>query len=266
MSETPEDLSLPSHDAGALFRAEMAAQNFVLGYWKFLVGAVVGGLVLILIYGQTQSGIKARQQGYAAEVARVELPVAQILPNLATQPALVSEGDLAKVEAAATALLAIGAEASGPAAAEAYMKAGELFRLLDQPEQQLIAYEGAVPLAAGDMAFAAASARASLLLNNGSADASVAAWRELSAAHDGFLGAFATLQLARTQRSVGDAAGAIASYDSLMSRFPESDLTTTASDERAGLSTAAPSAPAPEDAPPALVPAPEREEAPTETP
>ena len=241
----------------------MAAQNFVLGYWKVLVGIVVAGLVGVLVYGQYSNFQRHRQQAYAADIAKVEMGISEIVPTLAFDPSLVTPEDMGKITSAATSYTQIGASASGGGATEAYMKAAELYRLLDKPEDQLAAYEGAIANAKGDLLFAAHAAHAALLLDTGASEASIAEWRELSTQWDGYLGAFATLQLARTLDSAGDSSGAVAAYDDLMSRFADSPLTETASDERSRLSTAspAPSAPAPVEEP-----APVEAPAPTETP
>lgn len=255
VSQTPEDLTLPSHDAGVLFRAEMASQNFVLGYWKVIVGVVVGALVCILLYGLAGNWDKARQQAYAADVAKIEIRVTEILPMLEFDPSQVTPEDMGKVATAASELSAIGAAASGPASAEAHMKAAEMFRLLDNSERQLAEYDAAIATAEGDITFAARSARAALLVDVGSIEASVQAWQELASSNKGYLQAFSLLQLARTQTLAGDTTGAMASYDSLMADHADSPLALKASEERAALgrtpaavpAPAVPVAPAPEE-------------------
>ena len=251
MSETPEDIALPTQEAGVLFRAEMASQNFILGYWKVLVGIVVAGLVGVLVYGQFTAYESRQQRALAAEVAKIEVPILELQRTLEVIPDQVQEADLAKLASAAESLMAVGAENSGPGAAEAFMKAAELHRALGNTDQQLAAYEAAIPHAEGDLVFAAKAARAAVLLDTGAPDASVAAWQELSQGYQGYLGAFATLQLARTQEATGDVPGAIASYEALMANYADSELATTASDARAALGgTAAPvQAPAPTEAP-----------------
>jgi hypothetical protein len=256
VSQTPEDLSLPSHDAGVLFRAEMASQNFVLGYWKLIVGVVVAGLACILVYGQYASWDKGRQQAYAADVAKIEIRVTEILPMLEYDPSQVTPEDLGKVVTAATELATLGGVATGAASAEAHLKAAEMFRLLDNPEKQLAEYDAAIPNAAGDVVFSARSARAALLVDVGSMEASVQAWQELVATTSGYLEAYSLLQLARTQTLAGDTSGATASYDSLMTQHADSSLAERASEERAALDSAAVVVPAPVAAPtePALAP------------
>ena len=252
MSETPEDISLPSQEAGVIFRAEMASQNFILGYWKVLVGIVVAVLVAILVYGQYTGYVRNQQRGFAADIAKIEVPITDIQRTLAMAPSEVVESDRTRLQTAAESLMAVGASAWGPAAAEAYMKAAELHRMLGNTEAQLAAYEAAIPAAEGDVEFAAKAARAALLLDTGANEASVAAWQELANGNDGFLGEFALVQLARTQEAIGDTAGAIASYERFMSTYTESNRLTEISAARAALGAApmapAPEAPAPEDA------------------
>lgn len=260
MSQTPEDLSLPSHDAGVLFRAEMASQNFVLGYWKLIVGVVVAGLACVLVYGQYTSWDKGRQQAYAADVAKIEIRVTEILPMLEFDPSQVIPEDLGKVATAAAELSTLGSVATGAASAEAHMKAAEMFRLLDNPERQLAEYDAAIPNASGDVVFAARSARAALLVDVGSMEASVQAWQELASSTSGYLSAYTMLQLARTQNLAGDTAGATTSYDALMAQHADSPLALTASEERAALGRTPAAVPAPAPAPEEPAPT-EQEEA-----
>ena len=172
MSETPEDISLPSQEAGVIFRAEMASQNFILGYWKVLVGIVVAVLVAILVYGQYTGYVRNQQRGFAADIAKIEVPITDIQRTLAMAPSEVVESDRTRLQTAAESLMAVGASAWGPAAAEAYMKAAELHRMLGNTEAQLAAYEAAIPAAEGDVEFAAKAARAALLLDTGANEAS----------------------------------------------------------------------------------------------
>lgn len=243
MSQTSDDLSLPSQDAGLLFRAEMAAQNFVLGYWKALVGAVVIGLVGVLLYGQYDSWYKGKQEGVASEIVRVELRAREALGIAAYDPSMLTDEQRASLRTTADELVTIGQAASGPVAAEAHLKAAELYRVLDERDAMRAAYEAALPEARGVVAFAARAGLAAVLVDAGEVDAGIAAWSALATESEGYFGAWATLNLARTQAAANQPDAARASYDQLLARFPESELTAVATDERAALGARA-SAPA----------------------
>lgn len=74
MTQTPpEDLAVPGgQEAGLAFRAEMAVQNFFMGYWRHLAVIVGVGLVGVLVYGQYSSWNTNRQRAASAQIAQIE--------------------------------------------------------------------------------------------------------------------------------------------------------------------------------------------------
>lgn len=74
MSQTPPTQDLTARqEAGWLFRVEMAITNFLLGYWKVLVGLIVAVLVGALVYGQWQNHVERVQESATAQIAEARL-------------------------------------------------------------------------------------------------------------------------------------------------------------------------------------------------
>lgn len=73
MSEqAPPEPTTSNADAGVSFRAEMAVQNAIIGYWPHALGVVFLGLVGFFGYSQYQSWQAGHQKDTAARIATVE--------------------------------------------------------------------------------------------------------------------------------------------------------------------------------------------------
>lgn len=217
MSDTRNDLSLPEQEAGFLFRMEMAATNFILGYWKHLVAVIVVVLLAILIYGQYNSTYRRAQRAISAQISEAwaELPAQAV-------PGQLSEGDQATLRSVADELMTIGAEGKGTAAAEAYLKAAELYRLLDEPESQRAAFEGAVEHASGPLHYAARAGIANLEIEAGNGEAAVQIYRELFDTLEGYLAQDAAVSLGLAYEHLERPADARAIYTEFLGRWPDS--------------------------------------------
>jgi hypothetical protein len=235
VSQTTDDLSLPKQDAGVLFRGEMAFQNFILGYWMYMAGAVVLGLVGVLIYGQVRSSREYEQRSIASEIAKIEIGVREAQGMASYDPSLLNDQQRSDLRGAAEALVALSAERSGPEVASAAMYAADLYRLLGDDAAQLSAFETASAHARGSVAFAASAGQASLLLEMGRGDEAIAAWTALATAEQGFLAEYAQIELARANATLGHPDAARAAYDAFLTRFPSSERTAIAQEERAAL-------------------------------
>lgn len=219
--EEDDDLDLAPADAGSLFRAEMAATNFLLGYWKLLVGIVVVGLALILFYGQWQGLQMAQQRGVAAKIASVEARIDAPIIQLA-QARDAGQIDDVQITKAARDLVEIAREAKGTARVEASLKAAEMFRVVGADDERRAALEDAVPHAKGVLAYAAQGALANLEQEQGNGDAAIARWRSLIASEEGFLAEQAMLELGLSLEALGRVDEARQVYADFMVKFPNS--------------------------------------------
>lgn len=219
--EEDDDLDLSPADAGALFRAEMATTNFLLGYWKGLLALLVVALVSVLLYGKFLDYRTTQQKSVAGKVALLE---AKLGAPLITLSDAIEAGQLERdvVVSAARELLEVSREASGPAKVEAALKAAEMFRIAGSDDERRAALEEAVPYAAGVMAFSAHGSLANLDLEQGNGEAAVERWQTLVDTEDGILAEEAMLELGLVYEAIGRPDDARKTYADFMTRFPES--------------------------------------------
>ncbi|MBW2254879.1 MAG: hypothetical protein JRI25_09830 [Deltaproteobacteria bacterium] len=258
MSEPPSnDLSLPEQEAGFLFRMEMWSTNAILGYWKHLVAVILVVLLAILVYGQYTSIHRRNQRGMTAEVSEVwnTLP-AQAIPGQLT------DEQKATLRTAADELARIGGEGGGPASAEAWLKAAELYRLLGETESQKAALVAAQRFARGSLLYAARSGVANIEMELGDPEAALATYRVLMYEMDGYLAQDAALSLGLAYEHFDRPSDARAVYTEFMGLWPDAPLASEVQNrlDRLGSRAApeeAPSGEAPEEAPAEGVEAPE---------
>jgi hypothetical protein len=234
------DVDVPNPDAGILFRAEMFMMNVVLGYAKVLLGVLVVVLIGALVIGQYQSWYRQNQRMTSSQVSDVERGLrAELLEGLDPMtrqaaenfttgavdllPAVqeLDEESVASVRTAADELVAIGAEARGPAASEAYLRAGELYRRVGDGEKRRAALEAAAEHASGVIAYVAVAGLASMDVDDGRIEAAASRLRALMDEEDGFPAQQAARQLASVYEHDGQAAEAKAVYDAYEARWPE---------------------------------------------
>ena len=218
MADEPQDPNIPNPDAGVAFRAEMAAQNFVLGYWKHGVALVVLILFGVFVYGQYSTMQLAAQRGYAEQIAEAQKSLPTIAPSGPT------DEDRETLIAVADELSAVGQEARGTAAVEAWLRAAEIYRVANATAQQRKALEAAVALdaGAGPLRFAAQGALANLDLEQGDGDAAVARLTRLSEELDGYLAEQATLDLGLALEHLDRTEQAVEVYDRFLETWPDS--------------------------------------------
>ncbi|MFM2161456.1 MAG: hypothetical protein RLZZ383_968 [Pseudomonadota bacterium] len=262
---TTEDLAIRPDGAGVAFRTEMAVSNFVLGYWKPMVGVVVAGLVGTLVYGLWSNEQQAQQRTITGEIADVIATQGLDLQTLAQQKALSNAEkpfDGSKAATAAASILAIAEKASGVAAYEGAMKAAEFARFGGDAATRRAALDLAQQRATDPVfQLAAAGAIATLDVEEGKGADAVTRFDALRA-DKGFVGRRAALELASVQEALGRVEEAKATLADLVSRWPDAPEKVDVDARLARLGTAAgqgspaanPSAqasPAPGEVPPA---------------
>ncbi len=255
----PEGDQNPDYDLGQAggdygLQAEMRSQEFLLRHWKPLVGTVVAVVVGIFVYGTWESTVVAAQRSTTAAIADVERDLPAGLLELAQARAGVGEPPEADaIVDEAEALVAIGDEASGTAAVEAWMKAAELYRMADRPDARRAVLDKAAQGGSGVLAFAARSALANLDIEDGDVDKGLAGLDALTKDPNPFLARQATLDLAAAQEATGRADAARATYDRFLTTWPSAPEAETAEERKARVGMAAvaaapatPDVPAPE--------------------
>lgn len=219
---TDEDLQLSPAEAGVAFKAEMAITNFLLGYWKHLLGLVALVLLSILFYNQYRDWTQRSQRELSAQLADAQraLPASVVeLPQLLALGEEVAPDQLAST---ADRLMGIARDGSGTAAVEGYLEAAELYRLAGRAAEQRTALDAAAQNARGVLRYAAVGALANLDLEEGRGEEAVARLRELMSSHDGFLAQRAALDLGMALEHLGRAPEADQVYATFLEKWPTS--------------------------------------------
>jgi hypothetical protein len=215
------ELALPKAEAGLTFRAEMAATNLLLGYWRHLLLLLVAGLLAVLVWGQWNQWVERQQRGWSAKIAEIERKLPAELPML---PDAIADGK-AKVEdleAPADALGALAEEAQGAARAEAWLKAAELYRIAGKTDLERTALQGAAATDVGVLTYAAESALAALDLEDGKGDAAIHRLEGLRSNPDPMLAQSASLDLGLALESLGRTDEASRVYADFVEKWPQS--------------------------------------------
>lgn len=218
-----QELDLQPGEAGLAFRAEMAATQVLLGYWKVAVALLIAGLLGVLFYGQYVSWVQRTQRHLAAQIAEVEreLPVALVqIPEAqqagdATITAELLSSTAEKIEAVARA-------GAGPASVEGLLKAAELYRLAGAPDRQRAALEAGAGDARGVLTFAVEGALANLDLEQGRGEDAVRRLQTLMDTSDGYLGQQAAMDLGMALEHLGRSAEADQVYARFLETWPDS--------------------------------------------
>jgi tetratricopeptide (TPR) repeat protein len=217
----------PPPEQDALFRAQMAVSDFVLGYWKYAVYAV--GVVLLgaLVYGGLTSWTRGRAEEEYAAISRIDFRMPKVDqmaryglspmddPNDAQRMSDLQEG-ARRYEAAA-------AESKEAASVYAWLKAADAWKRAGKDAEALAATQKAAAVDAKDLpGFTAQSAYAAALLDAGKTDEAFAVLTAASTRFDGLFAEEALLQLAAAQLDAGKTDDARKSLETFKTRFPTS--------------------------------------------
>lgn len=245
-NEAPDDFSLDAGGGELALRAEMGAQEFLLRNGPYLVAAVGVMFVGFVVYGWWADLEVSAQRAATSRIADVErtlpsdlLQLAQAKAGMGTPP----EPELLSKKAAD--MVAVGDEASGTAAVEAWLKAAELYRIAGDAGARRAALEKAAAQADGVLAYAAGAALANLDLEEGQTESGLKRFESLASSPDAFLARQATLDLAAAYDAVGQFDKARATYDRFLSTWPDAPGAeeAAAAKERVGQNKTAPPAP-----------------------
>lgn len=217
------ELILDTGEAGLGFKFEMATSNFILGYWKAILGVIGIGLLSVLVYGELQNQNRKWQRSYASDISDVleKLPAdLQQLPlRMKFDEDLISNEDLIGV---GDELLVLADSASGAGRIEAIMKAAEIYRIAGASNQQRAALDKAGAEVQGPLQYAVVSALANMDLEAGEGDTAVGRLRGLTSHADAYLARKASEDLGLALEFLDRDAEAAAVYDEFLAKWPES--------------------------------------------
>ncbi len=225
MADADDDLTLRPSDAGLLFRLEMWLTHTVLGYWRHLAFAAAFLMLSVAVFGQYRSWVRRDQRGtHAALASAVEplgMPILALADGVARQAADLP--DVAARKATADAVHAVAVEARDPARRAGLLQAAELYRLAGDTEGRRKSLEAA---SGGDgvMGFAVEAALATLELEEGKADTALGRLTKLAGSEDPFLGQQASIDLGLAYEQAGRKDEARATYDTFVTKWPDSPL------------------------------------------
>ena len=230
------DLDLELEDAGTAFRAEMAATNFFMGYWQYILAISIIFLVGVLVWGEYGGMVRGDQRHASAELAKVEAT----LPGEVMQlPAMHEQGtpgaDEASLVAEAVKMTELASQTDRAASVEASLKAAEIYRIVDKPVERRAALEAATEHARGVLLYSVEAALAALDLEEGHGDGAVKRYRALMVEDDAYLAQQATVDLGLALEHLDRKDEAIKLYDDFLVKWPESTRTEHVASRKAGL-------------------------------
>lgn len=218
-------------EVDVLFRAQMGVTNFLLGYWKHLLGVL--GLILAGVYAYSAwlEHTRDSQRELQAQMARVALDVPQpeqmALMGLAPLDDPADSERIAAVTQAAEKYEAIGKGGSGTGAVMAWIEAARLWERLGEASKAKIAWKAAHDLGPdGIMGWTAAANYASSLANEGDVDGAAAIYRAYAddPSVQGYLAERALFDLGQLYEGAGRVSESQVIYAEFTERFPNSDL------------------------------------------
>lgn len=222
-----EESELPQSQEDPLFQAQMWVYDRVMTYWKH--GALAVGFILLgsLVYGLYDSWAVGRAKEAEAAIAAIDfrVPKPSELSMMGIGPAddLNDATRVANLEEGARRFQATAQEASGAQAAQAWLKAAELWQRLGRDAETKAAFEGALQAeSAGVFGFVAHNGLASIALDEGKLDEAITHYRAVAEADRGFFGEQALIGLARAQAQNGKGPESLQTLEELRKRYPES--------------------------------------------
>lgn len=198
-----------------------------------LVGAPSFGRLMSVAYGDSEA--------VARELVNAD-PLAVTLYLVGD----LDDATRAEVKAGADQLATIGANGKGAAAAEAWIEAAELQRVLGDAAARKSSLEQALPHAQGAIAHGIRLALAAIAADGGDVDGAIAMLRASeSDPADRFVAQDAAFQIGRLLESAGRGSEAQAQYDSFLTRWPDAPMAADVKARQAPASPAGAPVPAP---------------------
>jgi hypothetical protein len=235
-------------ETDALFKAQMALSDVVLGYWKQAFAALGVLLLGVLAWSVFDSVRTARVEDAYARIGAIDYLMPPAMEDTPFGPRPANDADhLEDLKIGAGKYAEVAASTSGAPALEAWLKASDAWRRAGDDAQARKALETANALQLpGILGFTASFAHAQALADGGDAAGAMAALRALagtagSQPHGANETEAALMALAQLQIASGKPEDARTTLQELAARIPSSSRTP----EREALAkTLAPAAPA----------------------
>lgn len=210
-------------ETDVVFQLEMQARNMLLGYWKHGVGAILGVLGLILIYGMIDHVITSGLQETSYQVALIDKKLSVDDPGFVDLSAPTTPTQTAILNKAAQFYEEAGADGGGAPGADAWIKAATTHLRLGDLAAAQRAFEQALDTKDGGIiGYAARNGLASIHMAEGRTAEAVALYREIADSEKDYLAERALLDLANAYQTTGDPAGLAAVMSEFAERFPNS--------------------------------------------
>lgn len=235
----PLSAAQSNEEQDLLFRAQMGAAQVVLGYWRHALAVIGVVLVVVFFYGLYQDYTTGQQEEWQAAIASAEVKLPE--PDPLSRYGLAPMDDpnnaerMGKLQEGARAFEAIGADATGPAAALAWLRAAETWERAGKPDEAMAAYEKAHALGAkGALGWAARSGLAASRAARGDVDGAAALYREAANGKD-FYAERALYELGMLYASADRDTDAGRAFEEFRSRFADSTLADEVASAMGGL-------------------------------
>ncbi len=249
--QTDEQDLVPIEESELLFRLQMKIADVFFEHWKNGLTVLLLALALVLGMGLYQGKVTQALQDSSASIAAVDrkVPVPDQMAVLGFAP-LDDLEDPARVElleAIGQKYESIASEATAAPAAEAWIKAGDIWQRLESSDKARAAYESALGVFdKGIYGYTARNALASARLAAGDAAGAAELYRTISGNENGYMAERGLADLSVALEAAGQTQEAIDSWRSFGTRYPDSVLSEDASTALTRLETGG-TAPATED-------------------
>ena len=216
-NQLDDDLLLEEDERDFLFRAQMGAANFILGYWKHAVGLLGGGLVITLGYGLWDGQRTDARRATHAQVARILTEMQAGLSNPDTLDAAATAG-AEQLETAAV-------EGSASAATWAWIWAGQVWDSIEESEKGAAAWAKADALnSPGMMGWAAASGHGHALVEAGDLDGAAQVYLRIADQKMGMISEEALFTIGQAYLDAERFSDSAAIFERFTTEYPNSSM------------------------------------------
>lgn len=213
--------SFPGREEDVLFKVQMGIAHAFYGYWKHGVGVIVFGLAVVFVVGTWKNHVRDSQREVHAEVSKISRTLSAGLEKHAEDPAMIKAQSIE----GAKRLEAVAAAGEGPAAAYAWIKAAQAWKLAEDPARELACWQAASKLdLKGALASSVALGLAGAMVDAGDIDGAVGVLKAEAARGEGYEAQRALLEVGRTYELAGRPAEGILALEEFEKRFPDSAL------------------------------------------